>query len=135
MRRIVVAEPEPFLARMLRLALTRSGYRVKTVSDGNEALKLMQAEPPDALVASADLPGVGGLELCRRMQAQLPHREMPTILMSARTDQSIRRDAQRFSRVIVLDQPVSVRNLLGRLDSFFAGDSMVDTLVGEDRVR
>ncbi len=135
MRRIVVAENEPFLARMLRLALTRSGYRVKTATDGDQALELMLAEPPDALVAAADLPGVSGLELCRRMYAELPHREMPVILMTARTDQAIRRDIQGLSRVIVLDQPVSVRNLLGRLDSFFAGDSMVDTLVGEDRVR
>ena len=135
MRRIVVAENEPFLARMLRLALTRSGYRVKTATDGNEALELMRADPPDALVASADLPGVSGLELYRRMYAELPHREMPAILMSARADQAIRREVQKFNRVIVLDQPVSVRNLLGKLDSFFAGDSMVDTLVGEDRVR
>ena len=135
MRRIVVAEHEPFLARMLRLALTRSGYRVKTVADGKEAMEMMRADPPDALVAAADLPGVNGLELCRRMHAELPHRDMPAILMSARTDQGIRREVQGFGRAIVLDKPVSVRNLLGRLDSFFAGDSMVDTLVGEDRVR
>ncbi len=135
MRRIVVAESEPFLARMLRLALTRSGYRVKVVADGDQALEMILAEPPEALVASADLPGKSGLELCRRMHAELPHREIPAILMSARADQAIRRDAQMFNRVIVLDHPVSVRNLLSRLESFFAGDSMVDTLVGEDRVR
>ncbi|MBT8144292.1 MAG: response regulator [Gammaproteobacteria bacterium] len=135
MKRIVVAEHEPFLGRMLRLALVRSGYRVKTVTTGAEALELIEAQEPDALVAATDLPGTGGMELCRRMRAMYPHRENPTILMSERSNAGEKSDAQKLGRVLILDKPVSVRNLLNKLDSFFAGDSMVDTLVGEDRIR
>lgn len=135
MKRVVVAEHEPFLARMLRLALVRSGYRVKTAADGTEALALIKSEQPDALLAATDLPGVGGLELCRRMRSLYPGRDNPAILMSDRSGDAEKTEAQRLGRVVVLDKPVSVRSLLGQLDHFFAGDSMVETLVGEDRIR
>lgn len=135
MKRVIVAEEEPYLARMLRLALVRNGYRVTTVSDGNEAWELLRSEGPDALVAATDLPGIGGLELCTRLRAELPHRDMPTILMTGRADPSVRREAARFGRAVVIDKPISIRTLLGQLDNFFAGESLVETLVGEDRVR
>ena len=135
MRRIVVAEQEPFLARMLRLALVRSGYRVSTFDDGEAALEFMLDDPPDAMIAATDLPGVGAEELCRRMRARLINRDLPSILMSNRSDKGLRDRAQQYGRVEVVDKPISMRTLLGHLDGFFAGDSMVDTFVGQDRIR
>lgn len=135
MKRVVVAEQEPYLARMLRLALVRNGYRVMTAADGDEAWRMLSGETPDALVAATDLPGAGGLELCTRLRRELPHRDLPIILMTGRADASVRREAGRFGRAVVVDKPVSIRTLLSQLDSFFSGDSMVETLVGEDRIR
>lgn len=135
MKRVIVAEQEPYLARMLRLALVRNGYRVTTVGSGDEAWELLRNDAPDAFIAATDLPGVGGLELCTRLRAELPHRDLPTILMTSRADQAVRRELARYGRAVVVDKPVSIRTLLSQLDNFFAGDSMVETLVGEDRIR
>lgn len=135
MRRIVVAENEAFLARMLRIALVRAGYRVQVAADTETAWELLSADPPDALIVSASLPERSGPGLCERMQMQMPDRDLPTIIMSGRTDIDVRRLAEQFSRTVVLDKPVSVRNLLSQLDTFSAGDSMVDTLVGEGTLR
>ncbi|MDH3589702.1 MAG: hypothetical protein OEQ74_09885, partial [Gammaproteobacteria bacterium] len=66
---------------------------------------------------------------------ELPHRDLPTIIMTGRAEESTRKEATGMDRVIVLDKPVSIRTLLGQLDTFFAGDSMADTLVGEARIR
>lgn len=135
MKRVIVAEGEQYLARMLRLALVRSGYRVTTATDGETAWQMLIGESPDALVVAGDLPGVGGIELCTRLRRELPHRDLPTILMTSRADSSVRREASRFGRVTVVDKPVSIRALLSQLDGFFAGESMVETLVGEERIR
>ncbi|MBT8137367.1 MAG: response regulator [Gammaproteobacteria bacterium] len=135
MKRVIVAEDEPYLARMLRLALSRSGYRVQTATDGEVAWELLSQEPPDAFITAATLPTISGVDLCRRIRRELPHRDMPTIIMTGRAEEQTRREAQAMDRVIVLDKPVSIRTLLSELDSFFAGDSMADTLVGEERIR
>ena len=135
MKRVIVAEDEPYLARMLRLALVRSGYRVKTATDGETAWELLTEEAPDAFITAATLPDISGLDLCRRIRRDLPHRDLPTIIMTGRAEESTRKEATGMDRVIVLDKPVSIRTLLGQLDTFFAGDSMADTLVGEARIR
>ena len=135
MKRVVVAEDEPYLARMLRLALTRSGYRVKTATDGDSAWSLLTEETPDAFITAATLPGISGVELCQRIRRELPHRDMPTIIMTGRAEEATRREASRMDRVVVLDKPVSIRTLLNQLDTFFDNDSTADTLVGEARVR
>lgn len=135
MKRVIVAEDESYLARMLRLALSRSGYRVQTATDGEAAWKLLSAEAPDAFITAATLPDVTGVDLCRRIRRELPHRDMPTIIMTGRAEEDTRREAQSMERVVVLDKPVSIRTLLSELDAFFAGDSMADTLVGESRIR
>lgn len=135
MKRVVVAEVELYLARMLRLALVRSGYRVKTATDGESAWELLSQEAPDALITAATLSGISGVDLCRRVRRELPHRDLPTIIMTGRADESARRETARMERVIVLDKPVSIRSLLAELDNFFAGDSMADTLVGEGHMR
>ena len=135
MKRVIVAEDEPYLARMLRLALGRSGYRVKTAPDGNTAWEMLTEEAPDALITAATLAGISGVELCRRIRHELPHRDLPTIIMTGRAEEATRREASRMGRIIVLDKPVSIRTLLSQLDTFFANDSMADTLVGEERIR
>lgn len=135
MKRVVVAEEEPYLARMLRLALVRNGYRVTTVTDGEAAWRLLIEDPPDAFIAATDLPQIKGLVLLQRLRHELPHRDMPTILMTGRADAETRSEAGRLGRTVVIDKPISIRNLLSKLEGFFAGDSMVETLVGEDRIR
>ncbi|MDH3589863.1 MAG: response regulator, partial [Gammaproteobacteria bacterium] len=120
MKRVIVAEDEPYLARMLRLALVRSGYRVKTATDGETAWELLTEEAPDAFITAATLPDISGLDLCRRIRRELPHRDLPTIIMTGRAEESTRKEATGMDRVIVLDKPVSIRTLLGQLDTFFA---------------
>ncbi len=135
MKRVIVAEDEPYLARMLRLALVRSGYRVRTASDGAEAWSLLNRESPDVLVTAATLSGLSGVELCQRARRELPDRDLPIVLMTGRADGNARSATARMDRVVVLDKPVSIRSLLSALDEFFAKDSMADTLVGEERIR
>ena len=88
MKRVIVAEDEPYLARMLRLALTRSGYRVQTATHGKDAWEMLSADAPDAFITAATLPGIGGVDLCRRIRRDLPHRDMPTIIMTGRAEEN-----------------------------------------------
>ncbi|MCJ7707324.1 MAG: response regulator transcription factor [Anaerolineales bacterium] len=67
--RILVIEDEERILQFLRRGLTYEGYRVETAIDGHSGLKLAREVPPDLVVLDWMLPGLDGLEVCRRLRA------------------------------------------------------------------
>src|SRR5262249_37400293 len=67
---ILVGEDEPALADALSYALRGEGHDVETVGDGEQALEAAGAETFDALVLDLMLPGISGVEVCRRLRAE-----------------------------------------------------------------
>ena len=65
---ILIVDNDPEILKQLALLLESSGHRVRTVSDGNQALQLMLQESPDVLIADWTISDLGGLELCRRVR-------------------------------------------------------------------
>ena len=71
--RILVVDDEPAVRRSVRSALTLEGYEVRLASEGAEALDVLASEHVDAVVLDLLMPGVDGLEVCRRLpRAAIP---------------------------------------------------------------
>src|SRR5690606_9355523 len=70
MTRILLVEDEPHLARSLRVGLTDESYVVDVAEDGEEALWFAASGHHDAILLDLRLPGLGGLEVCRRLRAR-----------------------------------------------------------------
>jgi DNA-binding response OmpR family regulator len=68
-RTILVVEDEASIARVMRLYLEREGYQVIVVDRGDAALESVRRSAPDAVVLDIALPGVDGIEVCRRLRA------------------------------------------------------------------
>jgi len=85
--RILVVEDDPTVAEVVTRYLAREGYRVETVADGASALDRALASPPDLMVLDLMLPGMDGLEVCRRLRAALP---VPIVMLTARGDETDR---------------------------------------------
>src|SRR5258706_15042520 len=68
-QKIVVVEDEPDILEVIEYNLTREGFRVITARDGGDGLKKARSELPDLLVLDLMLPGIDGLEVCRRLRA------------------------------------------------------------------
>ncbi len=66
---ILVVDDEPALRTSLRRALLLDGYRVDVAEDGEAALGRVATRPPDAIVLDVLMPGIDGLEVCRRLRA------------------------------------------------------------------
>jgi CheY-like chemotaxis protein len=77
---VLVAEDEPHIRSIVRLALERSGYAVLEATNGNEALALARSHPVAVVVADVVMPGMGGRELVWRLSQATP--PIPVILMS-----------------------------------------------------
>src|ERR1700709_1067453 len=82
--RILIVEDEAALSLLLAYNLEAEGFNVERVERGDEAeLKLGEA-PPDLLILDWMLPGVSGLEICRRLRARDATRTLPVIMLTAR---------------------------------------------------
>ncbi len=67
----------------LKLALVRAGFKVLTAADGRSALKALDTEPVDVVLADVIMPMMDGYELCRQIKDNAKHAKLPVILMSA----------------------------------------------------
>lgn len=67
--RILVVDDDERIAASVRRSLTYDGYHVQVVHDGTSAIEAVRARPPDVIVLDLMLPGIDGLEVCRRLRA------------------------------------------------------------------
>ncbi|HLL85631.1 MAG TPA: response regulator, partial [Longimicrobium sp.] len=80
-RSILIAEDEPSIRHVLTLLLTEKGYDVRAVSDGEEALRELNARPYDVVISDVRMPKMDGISLLK--QALPQHPELTFIVMSA----------------------------------------------------
>lgn len=85
MTTVLLAEDDPAIAEPLSRALTREGYQVAVVADGAATVARVWDGEVDLLVLDLGLPGMDGLEVCRRVRRQLP--DLPVLMLTARTDE------------------------------------------------
>lgn len=120
-RRILVAEDELHIQLLIRRKLETAGYAITTVSDGIAALENALTQHFDILLLDIMLPGMEGLEVCRRVKAELGAQSPPVILVSARGQQidvELGVDAGADDYII---KPFSPRYLLERVQ-FYLGE-------------
>jgi two-component system response regulator MprA len=80
--RVLVVDDDPKILSLLRRGLSFEGYQVTTAEDGLAALTVARDEPPDLVVLDVMMPGLDGLEVCRRLRAGAE--EVPILMLTAR---------------------------------------------------
>ena len=86
--KIVVVEDEPDILDLVTYNLKREGYEVESTEDGAKALHLITKSSPDLVILDLMLPGVDGLEICRRMKENPTIKDIPIIMMTAKSEES-----------------------------------------------
>src|SRR6185312_143046 len=85
---ILIVEDEEALTLLLRYNLEAEGYDVDSVARGDEAETRLKETAPDLIVLDWMLPGISGIELCRRLRARAETRALPIIMLTARGEES-----------------------------------------------
>jgi two-component system phosphate regulon response regulator PhoB len=113
--RILIVEDEEPLTMLLRYNLEAEGYDVETAARGDEADTKLREITPDLIVLDWMLPGLSGIELCRRLRARPETRQLPIIMLTARGEESekVRGLATGADDYIV--KPFSVPELIARV--------------------
>ncbi|MBN2489405.1 MAG: response regulator [Planctomycetes bacterium] len=86
--KILVIEDEPDIQELIQYNLAREGYRVLTAGDGETGLKLARQEAPSLIVLDLMLPGIDGIEVCRRLQADPATRAIAVVIVTAKGEES-----------------------------------------------
>lgn len=88
--RILIVEDEKPLLELLSYNLTKAGYAVETISNGEAAETRFKETVPDLLVLDWMLPGLSGIELCRRLRQADATKSLPIIMLTARGEEADR---------------------------------------------
>ncbi|MEM6460541.1 MAG: phosphate regulon transcriptional regulator PhoB [Pseudomonadota bacterium] len=112
---ITVVEDEEALSVLLRYNLEAEGYDVDTVVRGDEAEIKLQERVPDLLILDWMLPGLSGIELCRRLRVRPETERLPIILLTARGEESERVRGLSTGADDYVVKPFSTPELLARV--------------------
>jgi two-component system, OmpR family, phosphate regulon response regulator PhoB len=113
--RVLVVEDESDLALLLAYNLEAEGYIAETVERGDEAELRLAENPPDLVILDWMLPGVSGLEICRRVRARETSRAMPVIMLTARGEEAERVRGLSVGADDYVVKPFSVPELMARV--------------------
>jgi two-component system, OmpR family, alkaline phosphatase synthesis response regulator PhoP len=87
-RKILVVDDEPDVCELIRYNLSRAGFRVDAAGSAEEALELIENEVPHLLILDLLLPGMPGLELCRRIRSNDSTSSLPVMILSAKRSEA-----------------------------------------------
>ena len=113
--RILVVEDEADLALLLTYNLEAEGYLAESVERGDEAELRLVETPPDLVILDWMLPGVSGLEICRRLRARETTRTLPVIMLTARGEEAERVRGLSVGADDYVVKPFSVPELMARV--------------------
>ncbi|MXX76616.1 MAG: response regulator [Holophagales bacterium] len=86
--KVVVIEDEPDILELIEYNLRREGFEVATATTGRSGLAVIGREKPDIVLLDLLLPGLDGLDVCRRLRAVESTRDLPVIMVTARGEES-----------------------------------------------
>src|SRR5258705_6618396 len=115
--RILIVEDEEALTLLLRYNLEAAGYEVETVARGDEADVRLREGNPDLVILDWMLPGLSGIELCRRLRARPDTRQLPIIMLTARGEESERVRGLATGADDYVVKPFSVPELVARVSA------------------
>ena len=115
MNKILIADDEPHVLRVLKMSLEREGYAVDVCANGREALDKIQRQAPDVLITDIQMPLMDGEELCRNIQQTMPDRNFLIFVLTSRTEIEHRQWSREISNLQFLEKPVSIRELTEKL--------------------
>jgi two-component system, OmpR family, phosphate regulon response regulator PhoB len=115
--RVLIAEDEEALAVLLRYNLEAEGFVVEHASRGDEADLRLREEPPDLLILDWMMPGLSGIEVCRRLRSRKETARLPVIMLTARGEETDRVRGLETGADDYIVKPFSLPELMARVNA------------------
>ncbi len=113
--KILVVDDEVAICNMLEMALINAGYEVKSVYNGKDVMAALADMQPDLVLLDWMLPGMSGIEVARLIKQEPSFRELPIIMLTARTEEDSKVTGLESGADDYVTKPFSLRELMSRI--------------------
>ena len=117
MSHILIVEDDRDIAELVQRYLVRAGHSAELVPAGDLALDAVRAQSPDLVILDLMLPGLDGLEVCRRLRRTPETRALPIIMLTARSEEADRVEGLEQGADDYVTRPFSPNELVARVAS------------------
>jgi DNA-binding response OmpR family regulator len=111
--RVLIVDDEEELVTTIAERLEIRGIQAQTATDGETALKMIEADPPQVVVLDVMMPGMGGIEVLQRMNAQ--NLKIPVILLTGYGSTEQGMEGMKLGAFDYLMKPCDLNNLIGKI--------------------
>jgi DNA-binding response OmpR family regulator len=115
MAEILVVDDDRDVAKSMELALRRHGFRVTVANSGVDAIKMLRRHRPDLMLLDIVMPGMSGLDVCRRLRSHPSLTDLPIIFLTARSQERDRIEGFRAGADDYLGKPFNLDELILRV--------------------
>jgi two-component system, OmpR family, alkaline phosphatase synthesis response regulator PhoP len=132
---VLVVDDERDILELVKYNLDKEGYQVTVVATGEDALLAARSKLPDVVVLDLMLPGVDGLEVCRRLKADPKTRGIPIVMLTAKGDEADVVTGLELGASDYITKPFSPRVLTARIRAVLRRDDAGEDAGGTLRVK
>jgi len=125
MARVILADDDPVIAKLVAEALLAEGHAVGWVANGDTALRVMRARPPNLAIIDCGMPGMSGVQLVRTMRGDGRLCSVPVLVLTARQSDCDERLALAAGADDYVRKPVDLDLLAGRVEALLFQASKV----------
>ena len=113
--KILIVDDEEDVLELVRYNLNRSGYQIETASSGEEALSKARKSSPDLIILDLMLPGIDGLEVCKKLKGDIKTEHIPIVMLTAKGDESDIVTGLELGAEDYITKPFSPKVLIARV--------------------
>ena len=123
-RKILVVEDEPDIRKLVHYNLVQERLQTVEAEDGEKALRLLEREKPDLIILDLMLPGLSGLEICKRVRERPETARIPILMLTAKASEADRVVGLEMGADDYLTKPFSPRELVARVKAILRRSDM-----------
>ncbi len=113
--KILIVEDDPDISELIQFNLEKAGYQTVRAEDGEQALRLAQKHTPDLILLDLLLPGLNGLEVCRRLKRDPAMQHIPIMMVTAKGEEMDRVVGLELGADDYVVKPFSIREIILRI--------------------
>ncbi|OGW85142.1 MAG: hypothetical protein A3C35_03220 [Omnitrophica bacterium RIFCSPHIGHO2_02_FULL_46_11] len=121
-KKILIADDELIILKLMKSRLVANGYDVKTVSNGLEAVGEAQRWQPDLILLDVIMPVLDGLEACKRLKADPATRNIPIVVITASPHRGLGQKCVEEGALELVKKPFNSSDLLAIIKKTFNGN-------------
>jgi two-component system, OmpR family, phosphate regulon response regulator PhoB len=125
MAKVLIADDQPTMRQLVRLTLESGRFEILEAPDGDTALSVARAELPDLLFLDWTMPGLAGVEVCRALRDDPATAEMRIVMLTARSQDADRRQAEAMGADDYITKPFSPIQLLEKVRDVLGPEALL----------